>query len=314
MPQPFISICIPAYKRTLYLTRLLNSIEVQSYKNFEVVVTDDSDDEQVADLCKTFASSFTLHYYKNPLQLGAAANWNQCLGLGSSEWLKIMHDDDWFATNDSLAKFAEATKKDIKFIWSNYFARNENTQKVFTKNESEAKVLDSIKNPFLLFGDNVVGPPTTVLIHKSVPVKYDVSMVWLVDIDYFINALLHEHEGYYIHEPLVYFSYNDSQVTNLHFNNKSTEIHEAMILWHKHGAKMISGTADYSAWWRLVRNLKINSLQDFNLYAQGLDAPDFIADIISFQKNIPRPILKNPVFSKVFMLFCYYLKYSKSLR
>jgi glycosyltransferase involved in cell wall biosynthesis len=40
--NPLISICIPAYKRTEFLQRLLDSIDIQTFKNFEVIVTDDS--------------------------------------------------------------------------------------------------------------------------------------------------------------------------------------------------------------------------------------------------------------------------------
>ena len=38
----FISICIPAYKRSDFVKRLLNSIAIQTFKNFEVIVSDDT--------------------------------------------------------------------------------------------------------------------------------------------------------------------------------------------------------------------------------------------------------------------------------
>ncbi|MGZ5190970.1 MAG: glycosyltransferase family 2 protein, partial [Flavisolibacter sp.] len=37
--KPFVSICIPAYKRPDFLIRLLDSIRVQTFKDFEVIVT-----------------------------------------------------------------------------------------------------------------------------------------------------------------------------------------------------------------------------------------------------------------------------------
>ena len=50
--NPFVSICIPAYKRISYLKRLLESIIIQTYKDYEVIITDDSDNDSVKDLLK----------------------------------------------------------------------------------------------------------------------------------------------------------------------------------------------------------------------------------------------------------------------
>jgi len=76
MGQPFISICIPAYKRLPFLTRLMNSIAEQTYTQFEVIISDDSDDDTVSDYLKSVTFSFPIHYYKNSPSLGTPANWN----------------------------------------------------------------------------------------------------------------------------------------------------------------------------------------------------------------------------------------------
>lgn len=39
---PLLSICIPAYERPALLKRLLDSIAKQVFKDFEVIITDDS--------------------------------------------------------------------------------------------------------------------------------------------------------------------------------------------------------------------------------------------------------------------------------
>jgi len=45
-----ISICIPAYKNVGFLERLLHSISIQSFADYEVVITDDSPDDSVKNL------------------------------------------------------------------------------------------------------------------------------------------------------------------------------------------------------------------------------------------------------------------------
>ena len=113
-----ISICIPAYKRLERLRRLLDSIVSQTFHDFEVVITDDSPNFSVKELIETF--KLPIQYFKNESALGTPANWNYCISKAKGEWIKLMHDDDWFSSPNSLELFAEATRHNKKFIFSAY--------------------------------------------------------------------------------------------------------------------------------------------------------------------------------------------------
>src|SRR2546421_11807457 len=118
MGRPFISICIPAYKRPHYLQRLLDSIAIQSFKDYEVIISDDSgDDNSVRDLVQKYDSVFALSYHRNTPSLGTPANWNNAIEKANGAWIKLMHDDDWFSSPTSLEEFANATKSGVDFIW-----------------------------------------------------------------------------------------------------------------------------------------------------------------------------------------------------
>src|SRR5450432_2159424 len=69
--NPFISICIPAFQRANYLKRLLDSIEIQSFRVFEVVITDDSPGMEVSDLIEIHALRPMIRYFKNVKTLGS---------------------------------------------------------------------------------------------------------------------------------------------------------------------------------------------------------------------------------------------------
>ncbi len=106
---PLISICIPAYKRIEFLQRLFDSIAIQTYKDYEVIITDDSSDEVVATFVKNYQGIESVHYYRNLTTLGTPENWNESIRKASGTWIKLMHDDDWFADANSLQTFYEAT-------------------------------------------------------------------------------------------------------------------------------------------------------------------------------------------------------------
>ena len=63
-PSPFISICIPAYKHVEYLQRLLDSVLRQTYTDYEIVITDDSPDNSVAELVERYQSKTEIRYYQ----------------------------------------------------------------------------------------------------------------------------------------------------------------------------------------------------------------------------------------------------------
>jgi len=73
---PLISICIPAYQRTEYLRRLLDSIEMQTFRRFEVIITDDSPGTELQNLVENHPLQSMIRYYKNQRTLGTPENWN----------------------------------------------------------------------------------------------------------------------------------------------------------------------------------------------------------------------------------------------
>src|SRR5436853_6661036 len=100
MLKPLISICIPAFKRTDFLKKLLASIRMQDFLDFEVIVTDDSPGKDVEDLCSAY-SDVPIAYYKNLQRLGTPENWNEAIRKANGKWIKLMHDDDWFSNTNS---------------------------------------------------------------------------------------------------------------------------------------------------------------------------------------------------------------------
>src|ERR1700722_12721578 len=109
--QYMVSICVPAYKRITFLKRLLESVSMQTYRDFEVIVTDDSPDDAVKELCTSYSRQFALSYYRNDQPLGTPENWNEAIRKAKGQWIKLMHDDDWFTDAHGLAHYVEAVNK-----------------------------------------------------------------------------------------------------------------------------------------------------------------------------------------------------------
>ncbi|MFN2438726.1 MAG: glycosyltransferase family 2 protein [Chitinophagaceae bacterium] len=302
-----ISICIPAFSRVAYLDRLLASIKNQTFVNYEVIISDDSKEDEVKNLCALYAHQFSLKYYKNELALGTPANWNFAISKAIGDWIKIMHDDDWLATKNSLEWFAKETNSGRKFVFSAYtniFEDKQKVQKMFFPSAWRNRI---IKNPVTLLPRNVIGPPSVTMVHRSISETYDTRMKWRVDIDFYIRLLRSEKEFSYIKEPLVNVGVSGSQVTNYCIDQPEVELPEGLLLLHKYGVQPLKNILVYDSWWRIIRNVNIRSVKDLGIHTQINEWPQVIIKMVLFQSQIPKSILKIGVFSKLLMSSSYLL-------
>jgi len=311
MNSIFISICIPAYKRTHFLNRLLLSIENQSYTNFEVIISDDSNDNSVEQLLKEFTGKLEVKYFKNDKALGTPSNWNHSISKATGQWIKLMHDDDWFADEHSLEKFASATKSGHPFIFSAYSNKVELTNKteVVFFNENLKTII--LKNPLLLLAKNIIGPPSVTLFHNSIKDKYDESLKWRVDIEYYIRNISKGIEFTYINELLINVGVSESQVTNYCLNVPSVEIPEMYILLSKYGTSPLKNIMVYDAYWRILRNTNTNSKSKLESFGQT-EWPAVILSMVELQSKFNQSTLRNGVISKTLMGISYIYNQFKS--
>lgn len=303
-----ISICIPAYKRISYLERLFDSIAVQTYKEFEVIVTDDSPQDDVRQLCETYKRNFRLIYLKNQEVLNTPENWNEAIRKASGEWIKLMHDDDWFSSKDSLKKYVDSISQhpECSFFFSAYSNVYEGTNRVQPMFLKPFWKKALYKDPNILIADNVIGPPSVILHRNDKKMWYDRSMKYVVDIDFYI-LYLQQNKPVYINELLINVGINSAQVTKYTFNVPEVHLKESLYLLQKTGAAPLRNIIVFDGWWRLIRNFHMRSADDIRSTGYNGDIPPVLFTIMKFQKLLPEKLLKNGVFSKVAMSICYSL-------
>lgn len=286
------------------MKRLLESIGKQDYNNFEVVITDDSGaDNAIEHYIDSNHFKFPLSYIKNKIPLGSPLNWIESIKHAKGEWIKIMHDDDAFFGSDSLRKFSQSIYFNTDVIFSGYVIHDEKSDSRSVKLLSKIRFQQIKKNPFLLFASNEIGPPSVMLFKKSITEQFDNRLKWIVDWEFYIRVIK-KYKAQYIHDKLVVISYNESQITNQCIRNPAIEIYETMIFYDLYGKVLFKHILLFDAWWRLIRNLKIDSIEDFSVHTY-LPIPDQIRSIIKFQSIFPNNLLRIGFFSKLYMTICY---------
>jgi len=107
-----ISVAIPTYecggKGWLYTSELLNSIWKQDYLDYEVVISDQSEDEDIKNVVSFYNSKMDIKYLDSRhLERSISPNANNAIKNCSGDVIKIMFGDDFFVSESALTLISQ---------------------------------------------------------------------------------------------------------------------------------------------------------------------------------------------------------------
>lgn len=92
MPQPIVSVIIPAFNEATYIDRLLVALAKQNYKKFEVIVSDAQSKDGTKEVVESFANRLDIRFYEAPPK-GPAFGRNQGAKHARGQWLLFLDAD-----------------------------------------------------------------------------------------------------------------------------------------------------------------------------------------------------------------------------
>lgn len=111
-----VSIIIPIYNAGKYLTQCLESIIMQTYKDFEVLLIDDGSSDSSVEICKTIVDRdkrFHYHYKENG---GVSSARNYGLLHAKGQWICFVDADDWTTPDYLQTLTSQQPEADITFF------------------------------------------------------------------------------------------------------------------------------------------------------------------------------------------------------
>ena len=99
--SPAVTIGMPVYNGARYLAEALRSILNQTYRDFELLISDNASTDATEAICRRYeASDARVKYFRNERNLGAAANYNRVIHLARGRYFRhAAHDDLLAPTN-----------------------------------------------------------------------------------------------------------------------------------------------------------------------------------------------------------------------
>lgn len=300
-----VSICVPSYRKPTYVVRLLDALLKQTQQDIEVVITDDSPDDSVKIAIEPYKNQLNIQYFHNVPALGSPMNWNKAISMAQGEYFMLMHQDDWFHDPQAID------------IFLNAFKSNPQAGFVFCKNTAQQPdgryvVLQAIPSlpyqlkqyPNRLALAQVIGPPSNVMLKAEVrdKVNYDERFIWFVDVDYNARLIKEGFDYVYVDRHLVTIGLHKDQTTEFVGENLDIKFRENIWFAAKIGKEAFHDWKIYDYYWRLLRNFRIRTEEDFMANKLSIqEIPAVLLHMFGYQKRIPFALLQIGVFSKIFM-------------
>jgi glycosyltransferase involved in cell wall biosynthesis len=201
-----LQVCIPSFEYPIGVERALQSLTLQTFRDFSVVVSDDSASNAVRDVVRGFEQKLPLTYVRNSPPRGMPGNWDAWVGAGDSEYVQLLHHDDWLAQPDSLAKLVEALDNapEAAFAFCNSVdSRADGSPiKISRPWRGWEERLAAMGNRIFMLG-NFVGAPSAVVFRRQTQARFDHQLKWVVDVDFYAQMLAAGGKVVHVDEPLV---------------------------------------------------------------------------------------------------------------
>ena len=189
--MPKISVCVPVYTMKdnmseKFLVEFFSNLVEQTFKDFEVIVSDQSTFDHLSSIVDTFSHVLDIKYVRNTSEKKSAANnVNYAIKHAKGEIVKLLYMDDFFVDPNALGKIAKAFEDNLgKWLISGFVCCNENRSQFY--NSREPWYGNAYVN-----GDNVTGNPSNYSVRRECALEMDENLAWIVDGEYFYRSYYH---------------------------------------------------------------------------------------------------------------------------
>ena len=125
---PLFSVLIANYNNGCYLQEAIDSVLVQNYGNWEIVIVDDQSTDNSSEIYEKYSDDCRFRVYFNEKNMGAGYTKNRCAQLAKGEICGFMDPDDKLAEKDALGAMVEThlANLDASMVYSGYYKTDEN--------------------------------------------------------------------------------------------------------------------------------------------------------------------------------------------
>ena len=254
--NPIISIVVITYNSSEFLVETLESIYKQTYKNIELIISDDCSTDNTIELCEQWIKQYGKRFILTDIvtskkNTGVAANCNRGYSAASGEWIKGIAGDDILLPNciESYINYIESNTdisicvskarcfhKSLQndFVYGNIIPSIEN-QHIY-----ELNAIDQLK--ILLKGNIIVTP--TMFLKREIFLNYPFNELYryMEDIPFLINITKNNIKIHFLDEVTVLYRFTTQSLSQTRTKFFPTRMFETKAIYFLNEKKELMRT------------------------------------------------------------------------
>lgn len=204
------SIAIPTHDRgkngPIWMRELLDSIKIQTFQDLEIVVSDQSKNDDILNVCQEYSDDFDFKYLKYGGSV-PCENINIALDECEGDIIKLMFSDDIFI-NDHALEIINNEYNEFKCKWAFSGFCGTNDGKNFYDHR-QPRWTD-----YMLEGRNLLSSPSVVSFLRSSKQHFDENLKLLLDTEFYHRMRWENGMPHIIEEVLVANRDHDNRISS----------------------------------------------------------------------------------------------------
>lgn len=115
-----VSIITPSYNTAKYIGKTIESVQAQTYKNWEMIIVDDCSSDNTDEFVAEYFKDSRIRYIKNEKNSGAAVSRNRALREARGRWIAFLDSDDLWMPEKLEKQIGFMEKNGYSFSYTNY--------------------------------------------------------------------------------------------------------------------------------------------------------------------------------------------------
>ncbi len=219
-----VSVCIPVYNTQNYIQGTIESILNQTFKDFELIISDNNSTDKTVEKIKEFKDD-RIKIIQNKINVGMVKNWNILLENSRGEYIQFVCADD-ILEKDCLERKVEVLNKnkDMSLVFSSTKIIDKNGKCLLVRKlGNKDKIFNGQK-----FGKksfrcrNIYGEPSNVMFKRNISKEigiFNEKLSYTPDWEYWIRLSKKGKVGY-INQALSNFRIIPTSGTSYFLKNK----------------------------------------------------------------------------------------------
>lgn len=146
--MPKVSVIIPVYNIEKYISKCIETVANQTYKNCEIILVDDGSTDNSGEICDKYTQKYSnikCYHKKNG---GASSARNLGIEKSNGEYVIFVDGDDYISSEDMLEKLVPYLKYDVVQYKMIYFYEKKNKSVLLNDLEiyHDENIMEQLKN------------------------------------------------------------------------------------------------------------------------------------------------------------------------